>query len=197
MFSRRKVMGLVTAGVTFLAPGTSFALTENQAERLVQAVVSEVENIIDSKSDDKEKIRRFEALFSEYGDTKIMARYALGADARGLSKPKMKEFEEAFKGYIATKYGKRFREFSGGKVRVLGSKEIKAGYEVTTETKMQGYAPFEVSYFVSDKSGRPSFYNMHITGINLLLTERAEIGAILDRSGRDIDKLIEYLRSKS
>jgi len=52
---------------------------------------------------------------------------------------------------------------------------------------------FEVIFLVSDRSGRPLFFNVFVEGLNLLLTERSEIGAILDRNKGDIGSLIRDL----
>ena len=50
---------------------------------------------------------------------------------------------------------------------------------------------------VSDRSGREKFINMYIDGVNMVLTEKTEIGAMLDRRGGNIDTLIADLRKAS
>ena len=75
------------------------------------------------------------------------------------------------------------------------TRAIKAGYEVRAQADLQGQAPFDVTFLVSDKSGRDKFFNMFIAGVNLLLTERTEIGAMLDRRGGNIDQLIADLKA--
>ena len=62
---------------------------------------------------------------------------------------------------------------------------------------LRGQSPFEVTFHVSDRSGRDLFFNMFIEGVNLLLTERTEIGAMIDRNGGDIDKMIADLKKLS
>jgi phospholipid transport system substrate-binding protein len=101
----------------------------------------------------------------------------------------MKKFTRAFQGYISRKYGKRFREFIGGRVDVTGSRKIKSGYEIKSVVTLRGQRPFEVIFLVSDKSGKPLFFNIFIEGINLLLTERSEIGAMLDKRKGNLDQL--------
>jgi phospholipid transport system substrate-binding protein len=59
---------------------------------------------------------------------------------------------------------------------------------------LRGSAPFEVTFLVSSKSGKDLFFNMFIEGVNLLLTERTEIGALLDLNGGKIDKMIADLK---
>jgi phospholipid transport system substrate-binding protein len=47
---------------------------------------------------------------------------------------------------------------------------------------------------VGDKSGRQLFFNIIIEGVNMLGSERTEVGALLDRSGGNLDKLIAQLK---
>jgi phospholipid transport system substrate-binding protein len=122
-----------------------------------------------------------------------MARYALGVDGRSASPAQIRNFTKAFQSYIAEKYGRRFREFVGGQVSVKSTRKIKSGYEIRAIAKLQGQAPFEVTFLVSDKSGKDLFFNMFIEGVNLLLTERTEIGAMLDKRKGNIDQLIRDL----
>jgi len=53
----------------------------------------------------------------------------------------------------------------------------------------------ELIFLVSDRSGEPLFFNIYVEGINLLLTERSEIGALMDRNGGDIQATITKLRA--
>lgn len=176
---------------SFAAIGTpSFALSEASARSLVDTVVAEINRVIDSGKSESAMIRDFEKLFVRYADVPIMAQYALGNDGRSASNRQRAEFTKAFQGYIASKYGKRFREFIGGRIEVKGTRKIKAGYEVNGVAYLRGQSPFDVTFLVSDKSGKPLFFNIFIEGVNLLLTERNEIGAMLDRRGGDIDQLI-------
>jgi phospholipid transport system substrate-binding protein len=51
-----------------------------------------------------------------------------------------------------------------------------------------------VRWHVSDRSGRQLFFNMIIEGVNMLATERTEIGAMLDRRRGDLEAMIADLR---
>ena len=84
---------------------------------------------------------------------------------------------------------------SKGKIyQVDSSRAVKSFFEVKTTAFLKGQAPFNVTFLVSDKSGRDKFFNMYIEGINVTLTEKAEIGAMLDRRGGNIDKMIADLK---
>lgn len=189
-FTRRAF--LAAASVTaFVRPAS--AQTEAAARNLINKVVTEINRVISSGKSEASMIKDFEALFVRYGDVPIMAQYVLGVDGRRASAAQKASFAKAFQGYISRKYGKRFREFIGGKIEVQTARAINSGYEIISTAYLRGEAPFEVTFLVSDKSGRDLFFNMFIEGVNLLLTERTEIGAMLDRRGGDINKMIADL----
>lgn len=189
-FAATMFAGLAATGL----PLPAFALSEASATALVNSVVADVNKVIASGKSENAMIRDFEKIFVNYADVPIMARYALGADARQATSAQLNSFTQAFQGYIARKYGKRFREFIGGRIEVKSARPIKAGYEVKCTAFLRGESPFEVTFLVSDKSGRDKFFNMFIEGVNMLLTERTEIGAMLDQRGGSIDRLITDLK---
>ena len=182
---------MALAGV---AASPAVALTEAEATALVDRVVGDINRVIASGKSDAAILRDFETLFVRYADVNIMAQYALGSDGRSATASQKRAFTNAFKGYIARKYGKRFREFIGGRVDVESARPIRAGYEIRTTVYLRGDSPFDVAFHVSDRSGQDKFFNIFIEGVNLLLTERTEIGAMLDKRGGDINKLIADLK---
>ncbi len=68
---------------------------------------------------------------------------------------------------------------------------MKSYFEVKSTAILQGEAPFEVTFLVSNKSGRDLFFDMHDRGLSLLKSERTEIGAMIDRRGGDLNGMIE------
>lgn len=187
--------GLATLGLASL-PGGAQALTEARARALIDQVVSDINRVIASGQSLGAMIADFERIFSRYGDVPIIARSTLGPDANRASAAQMRAFTEAFRGYVARKYGKRFNEFAGGRIEVKGVREVKSWHEVRSVVYLRGESPFEVSFLVSDRSGQDRFFDMVIEGISLRLSERTEIGTMLDRRNGNIDALIADL-SKS
>jgi phospholipid transport system substrate-binding protein len=66
---------------------------------------------------------------------------------------------------------------------------------VISTAYLKGESPFEVRWHVSDKAGKSLFFNIIIEGVNMLASERAEIGAMLDKRKGNIDALIEDLKA--
>ena len=184
------VAGLVVGlGALALARGAA-ALTVDQARGLVDKTVADINSIISSGKSEAAMLRDFETLFASYADVPTIARSALGPTARQASKAQLSAFTKAFQGYISRKYGRRFREFIGGRIEVNDARAVKSYYEVITTAYLSGEAPFEVRFHVSDKAGKSLFFNIIIEGVNMLASERTEIGALLDQRGGDLDRLI-------
>lgn len=191
--SRRGLLTSVAA-LALVAPVSAFALTDAAAKRLVDGIVGDINKVIASGSSLSAMIASFERIFSRYGDVPIIAQSVLGPDARSASPAQMKAYISAFRGYIARKYGRRFQEFVGGRLEVVGTRQVKTWTEVKTTAYLRGQSPFEVKFLVSDRSGRELFFDMVIEGISLRLTEKTEIGAMLDRNRGNIDGLIADLK---
>jgi len=194
--NRRTVM-LGLAASTALLPMTTpaHAMSEGRASSHVQKLVAAINKVITSGKSEARMIKEFEKIFVKYSDVKYLASYALGVEGRRASAAQKRSFAKVFQGYIARKYGKRFREFIGGRLEVQSAKTVKSHIEVKAMAYLKGQSPFDVTFFVSDKSGKPLFYNMYIEGINMLLTERTEIGAMLDKRRGNIDQLIKDLKT--
>ena len=174
-------------------PRLVLASQQNAATEIVDQAVSDINQIINSGDTQAQMLRSFEKVFNAYADVPTIAKYALGRDARTASEVQLKAYIKAFSGYFANKYGKRFREFIGGKIEIKSVVKVKNYYSVNTIAHMPAYEPFEVNFLVSDRSGQPLVFNLIIEGVNMLLAERQEIGALLDRNLGDIDALIADL----
>jgi phospholipid transport system substrate-binding protein len=195
MFFQSRRLFLASSAAAVLAPSAALALNDRQAKSLVDSLVGEINKVIDSGKSETAMYGDFERIFRKYADLSYIAAYAMGVDGRRATSAQKKAFTNAFTGYVSRKYGKRFREFIGGRLEVQGVKKVKSFYQVRTIAHLRGEAPFEVDFHVSDRTGKDLFFNMYIEGINMLLTEREEIGAMLDRRKGNIDALIADLKT--
>lgn len=192
---RTFLTGLAAAGALAWAGLPVQAMSQTEARALIGSVMGDVHGIINSDRAEAQMLRDFEALFNRYGDIPVIARSVLGPPARSASAAQLSAFTEAFRGYMARKYGRQFRRFIGARADVTGAHQVQSHWEVISTMTMRGEAPFEVRWHVSDRSGRHLFFNLIIEGVNLLAAERQEIGAMLERRGGNIDRMIQDLRS--
>lgn len=177
------------AFATLLPTRAAHALNADQARALITTALDEVYRVINSGQAPAQMYLAFEDVFARYADVDVIARSALGPAARQASAGDLATYTAAFRGYIGRKYGKRFREFIGSKVEVTGARPLKSFFAVTSVAYLNGRAPMEVEWHVSNKSGRDLFFNIIIEGVNMLASERAEIAAMLARRQGDIAAL--------
>lgn len=192
--SRRLFVGAGLAAAAAFGAMPAIAFSNDEAQALISKVVGDINGIIASGGSDAKIIKGFEALFAQYADVPTIATSALGPAGRKASDAQKVAFAKAFQGYLARKYGRRFREFIGGRIEVTETRPIKSYYEVTSKAYLKGSEPFDVRWHVSDRGGRQKFFNIIIEGINMLSTERTEIGAMLDKRKGNIDALVADLQ---
>ena len=190
--NRRQLL-LATAALAL--PSSASAVTPSAAQAMVEDLVDDVNAVIASGASEATMITRFGEILDAYADVPTIARYCLGVDARRATAGQMVQYTEAFQGYIASKYGRRFREFVGGEVSVVGAAPVKSWVEVETTVLLRGRSPLRMDWHVSDRSGRNAFFNFIIEGVNMLLTEREEVGAMLDKRRGSIDQLISDMKA--
>jgi phospholipid transport system substrate-binding protein len=191
---KRRAFIASTAALALFAALPARALTTDQASGLIGKLTGDITSVINSGKSEPAMYKEFEKLFTKYADVNAIARATLGPPARSASAAQMKTFTATFKSYISRKYGKRFREFIGGKVEVKNTRKINdRQYEVYCVALLQGEPPFDVSFRVSDQSGKDLFFDMLIEGISLLKAEKTEVGSLLDKNRGDIDKMIAAL----
>ncbi|WP_432675796.1 MlaC/ttg2D family ABC transporter substrate-binding protein [Nioella aestuarii] len=178
-------------------PHRLWALTVGAAQSLVQGLVADLYDLINSGHSETRMYSEFGNLLDRYADMPIIAQSVLGVDWRRASSAQRSAFVDAFSGYISRKYGSRFRELIGGQIEVTGARAIRNFFEVTSVAQLRGEAPFDVIWLVSDGSGQARVFNLIIEGINLRTTEAEEVGAILDRNRGDLDAMIADLRNAS
>ena len=192
--SRRGVLGLLLGSAAMAAmPRPAAALTVNEARALIDKAVAAVNGVIASGKSEQAMFADFEQIFVRFADVRYIAQSALGPAGRSAGKAEMAAYIKAFQGYISRKYGKRFREFIGGRIEVTGARPLKSFYEVMSVAHLKGQSPFEVRWHVFDKSGKDLFFNIIIEGVNMLAAERTEIGAMLDANKGDIGALAKAL----
>ena len=190
---RSFLAGMLTTALV----GPAYALDNATATKLVDDVVFEINQVINSGASEAKLIKAFESIFAKYADVNIISRSALGPRARTASALELNKFSFAFRSYIARKYGRRFKEFIGSVIIVKSTTNRGKFFEVGAMVQAPSSAPFEVTFRVSDRSGKQLFFDIIIEGISLLSSERVEIGALLDARNGHIGRLTQDLSDLS
>jgi len=168
----------------------SFALTANDASSLVEDALADVQSAIDSGKTGNALYRDFQKIFDKYADVPLVAAGSLGVTWRSATDSQKRRYVDAFSNYLAEKYGKRFDEFSGSTFAISKTAETKRGYAVITDVKLPSGGDLELEWQIRETKSGFRIFDIAIEGISMLITERGEIGAMLDARGGDLDKLI-------
>lgn len=195
--TRRGFVAMSLGAALSLGSGApALALQSSVAEGLIGQLVSDINGVISSGRSESQMFGDFERLFNKYADVDAISQFALSRRITSvISSGELRAFEQAFVGYIARKYGRRFREFIGGKVEVNRSQQLREDtVMVTTTAILRGVDPFRVDFQVSDRRGKPLFVDMKVEGISLLRSEQQEIQAMYDQAGRSIAGLIARVK---
>lgn len=194
-------MGLaVIAGTTLgLAPTLSHALGKDQATAHVEVTINEVSALVDSAGDRASKASRLLAIMERRAAMPQIARFAAGAAWRAMNEDQQARFVTAFKKFVSGVYAGRFQEYaSAGK----SSESFKIGdvvdagrkgMLVKTKILRTGEAPVDVEWLVTDQPGQVLIADIVIEGVSLLVTQREEIGGMLEARRGDVEKLIADL----
>ena len=178
-------------------PTATLSLDQSTAKQLINNLLYDINQVAASQKSETEITQEFEDIFSRYSDTQYIASYVMGVDRRRATSEQKKAFSSAFKTYIARKYGKQFKGFVVDQLEIRDVRQVKRWYEVDLLANTKDGTPVEITFYVSNRTGRNLFFNMFIEGINLLLSERTEIQAILDKNRGSIDALIAELQMPS
>jgi len=183
---------------TTLAPRAALALTADEASQAVKSTIDALLELVRSPGDADSKAARLNDIMDKHAAMPQIARFAAGVAWRSMNDDQQQRFVPAFGKFLSTVYARRFQEYSGapldnayavGAVRDAGAK----GMLVTTTIKRPDGPPVDVDWLVSDKPGHPVIADIVIEGVSMLITQRDEIGAMLEKRGGDVDKLIQDL----
>jgi phospholipid transport system substrate-binding protein len=195
----RMVLAVIAGATAGLAPSLSHALSEDEATAHVQRTISEILTLVGGPGDSASKAPQLLAIMERRAAMPQIARFAAGIAWRGMNDDQQTRFVAAFGKFISRIYAGRFQEYAGGGPSGEGFKMgrvIDAGRKgmlVKTSIIRTGEAPVVVEWLVTDRPGRVVITDFVIEGISMLITEREEIGGMLEARGGDVDKLIADL----
>lgn len=195
--SRRAMMrGAAGLGLTLALVGPARADATSTALGLVTTLSGELTKLVNSGRSLNQLISSFEALLVRYADMDAVAASVVGPTWRSATSAQKRAFVPAFTNYFASRYGKTFSEYKNATIQVQGAKDAgRAGVLVNSVVQRPGQEDIRVGWQVSDRSGSARVVNLIIEGVSALASERAEIGALLDAQGGDLDRLIAQMNA--
>jgi phospholipid transport system substrate-binding protein len=200
----RVILGLlapaVAGALAGLAPVEAHALSKDEARAHVEATIKEIVDLVQGPGDTNTKADKLLEIMKRRSALPQIARFAAGVAWRSMSDDQQKRFVTAFGEYLSGIYARRFEEYSGkaatGDGYTVGGvvDAGKKGLIVQTTVKRPDQPPVEVDWLISDAPGRVVIADIVIEGVSMLITQREEIGGMLEARGGNIDKLINDMK---
>jgi phospholipid transport system substrate-binding protein len=133
-------------------------------------------------------------------DGAAIGRFVLGKYWRSASEAERAEFITLFRDFTAVSYARRFDAYRGETLTILGS-SVQAGEGpptavVRSRLSRADGSVVRVDWRVRQTADGWRVYDVVVEGISMLLTQRSEFGAVIQRSG-GLDGLLQQLRRRS
>lgn len=127
-----------------------------------------------------------------------IARFTLGRHARTLPAADISRFSEAFDSFVDEAFAGHSARFQGSDIQIIGSTDRSARDSiVTTRVTLTERPPETVRWRVIKRNEGWKIVDLQVQGLWLAIEQRAQIGAILDRTNGDIDAAIANIGDAS
>ena len=151
------------------------------------AVLSNQENSLDEREE------KFRAVLRDDFAMEKISRFAAGKYWRRMNKAQKAEYQSLFEEWVLKTYSIRFGGYTGQSVDV--QKTIKAGQAdvfVRTNFGRERSRSITIDWRVRRINNRFKIIDVVVEGVSMLVTQKAEFGAVLRQRG--VDGLIRILR---
>jgi phospholipid transport system substrate-binding protein len=204
-FGRRQLILASAALLASLLPGRaarglpSAAAAETVVQRLVEQVWQLLADRGDAPDIDRDHLL---SVLDEGTDLTLLGRLVLGRYWRDASPGQRTAYLQLFRRYMLQTFIQRLRQYAGTDMshpgerfqiiasRPVGERDILVQSRVAPPTSQ----PLRVDWRLRERPGEPVIIDLIVEGISLLVTQRSEFAAVLERGG--IEGLLTELRAR-
>ena len=197
---RRRLLGGALA-LALLGLGSWHGLraepSADAARDMIQTVGDEVLDVLrDGSLSDQAKFDRLVALLSGPIDLDLVARLILGRHWRTASEAQRAEYLKLFRAFALHTLASRLDVYGGQEFEVTGAQVVgRSDALVSTRIVSEG-PPLEVDWRVRELDDKSLVaIDVIVAGVSLIVTQRSEFGAVIERQG--LDGLLAELRRRA
>ena len=196
---RRLLDGLRLAPVLLLLPGRSAQATvsADAAQQMIQEVGTQVLAILrDQGLDNRQKFERLVALLDGPIDLELIARLILGRHWRSASEAQRAEYLQLFRAFALDNLASRLHVYDGQDFEIVGAQAVDER-DAVVATRVTGGSrpPLKVDWRVRKRDdGHLVAIDVIVEGVSLIVTQRSEFSAVIERRG--MDGLLAELRQR-
>jgi phospholipid transport system substrate-binding protein len=180
-------------------PALSAAMAQDSGDKpakFIQELADEAMAVLrDRQGSIDEREKQFRAVLKDNFAMAKIGRFAAGRFWRQMSADQQQQYQQLFEKWILKTYSIRFGGYSGETVNVLKTdKTGKTDVFVRTKINSSSGRAIKVDWRVRNIKDHYKIIDVLVEGVSMLVTQKAEFGAVLRQQG--IDGLIKILRSQ-
>jgi phospholipid transport system substrate-binding protein len=197
---RRQLLQGLPLGLAALVLGScgaKAAVSADAARQMIQSVGDDVLSVLrDPALDNQQKFDRLVALLDGPIDLDIIARLILGRHWRSASEGQQAEYLELFRAFALDNLASRLHVYDGQDFEIVGAQTVnERDAVVATRVTGGGRPPLKVDWRVRElDDGDLVAIDVIVEGISLIVTQRSEFSAVIERRG--MDGLLAELRQR-
>ena len=140
---------------------------------------------------------QFSEVFSVSFDTRTIGRFVLGTHWRSASEAQQTEYLDLFREMIVQTYARRFSDYSGEQFVVDGARpEGERDALVQTRIIRPDGPPVAVGWRLRPRDDTFVIIDVVVEGVSMLVTQRNDFAAVIQRNGGRVDALLDALRQQ-
>ena len=148
---------------------------------------------------EQEKSEEFTSIVMSSIDLNLISKFVLSKAWKNSADDQKERYLKAFKTYFVNSYANKLNQYSGEKVKIIGS-EVKGKYTIVDSIIVrEGTDTLQINlkWRILNRDGDIKIIDLNIEGISLVIAQREEFQSFLANNDYDLDKLIEKIVSVS
>lgn len=195
--TRRRLLQLATLLplVTMARPALADA---GDAQAFIAELGDEVVAILtQADASNQEKLVELKVLLDDNTDLDLVARLVLGRHWRSASEADREEYVGLFRKILTNTLAARLGDYEGQTFEVVGNNALSERDTAvqTRINRLNGAPPLSVDWRVRQSDGSYAIIDVVAEGVSLVVSQRNEVGSIVERQG--MPGLIEAMRERS
>jgi phospholipid transport system substrate-binding protein len=199
---RSLIAGLALMGALVPAPVVRAALPTAAAEEVVQRLVDRLWQLLSEQGVGALDEQDLLAALEEGTDLTLLGRLVLGRYWREANPRQRTMYLQLFRRYMVQTFVQRLRQYvandpgqPGPVFQVVASRPVgNSDILVQSRVLPPGGQPLRVDWRLRERPDGPVIIDLIIEGISLLVTQRSEFAAVLERTG--VDGLLTELNAR-
>lgn len=187
---------IVSAGVA--AAKTPVAAQEPDAAAFItQLGDAALRMLANSELSEEERTGGFRRILLEGFDLPLIGRYALGRHWRRATEGERDEFDHLFETFIVEAYSARLGRYGGETFEVTGARTDGDRDSIVRSEIQQPNGPgIRIDWRVRSRNGKLKVVDVIFEGVSMLITQRDEFASVIQRSGGQVEGLLDSLRRR-